>query len=124
MTNIFALVTRLQDVLQKRLQDGSSTSSRPIQHVFETYCEDDYLQKDFPWSHFWEIYGQDVKFPRVNSLDIPILFSTVFLKHFMKWLLLQTKTLLLKAGVRKGVAVSVDKESINKSSSKNVFLRF
>ena len=42
----------------------------------------------------------------------------------MKWLLLQTKTLLLKAGVRKGVAVLVDKESINKSSSKNVFLRF
>ena len=42
----------------------------------------------------------------------------------MKWLLLQTKALLLKSGVRKDVAVSVDKESINKSSSKNVFLRF
>ena len=36
------------------------------------------------------------------------------LKHFMKWLLLQTKKLLLKSGIRKDVAVSVNKESMNK----------
>ena len=50
--------------------------------------------------------------------------KTVFLKHFMKWPLLQTKTLLLKSGIKKDVAVSVNKESVNKNSSKNVFLRF
>ena len=45
--------------------------------------------------------------------------SKCFLKHFMKWLLLQTKILLLKSGIRKNVAVSLNKELMNKSSSKN-----
>ena len=36
---------RLQQVLQRCLQDIFKTSVRRIQHVFETYCEDDYLQK-------------------------------------------------------------------------------
>ena len=34
------------------------------------------------------------------------------------------KLLLLKSGINKDVAVSVNKESVNKSSSKNSFLRF
>ena len=43
----------------------------------------------------------------------------------MKRLLLQTKILLLKSSIRKDViAASVNKESMNKSSSENVFLRF
>ena len=40
----------------------------------------------------------------------------------MKSLLLRAKILLLKQSIRKDVAVSVNKESINKSGSKNVFL--
>ena len=50
-------------------------------------------------------------------------FKTGFLKHFMKWLLLETKILLLKSSIRKDFAVSVNKASMNKSSSKNVFLK-
>ena len=47
---------RLQDVLQKRLprhlQGVFKTYHRvSIQHVFETYCDDDYLQKYLPGSH-------------------------------------------------------------------------
>ena len=38
--------------LLTRLEDIFKTSSRHIQHVFEKYCEDDYLQKDMPMSHF------------------------------------------------------------------------
>ena len=42
----------------------------------------------------------------------------------MKSLLPQTKMLMLKSGIRKNDAVSVNIELIlNKSSSKNVFLR-
>ena len=42
---------------------------------FEAYCEDDYLQKDLPRSHFLEIYCQGTNFPRMNSLDIPKLLK-------------------------------------------------
>ena len=51
-------------------------------------------------------------------------FKAVFLKHFMEWMLLQTKILLLKSGIGKDVTVSVNEESMVKSSSKNIFLRF
>ena len=93
------------------------TSSRRNQRFFEMYCEDDHLQKDLLRSHFWEIYGHGTaKFPRVNSLSITKLLKQFLLNHFEKWLLLKTKILLF--------TVSVNKESINKSSPKNVFLRF
>ena len=36
-------------------------------------------------------------------------------------MLVRTKILMLKSGIRKGVAVSVNKKSMNKSSAKNVF---
>ena len=42
----------------------------------------------------------------------------------MKCLFLQTKILLLKSGIRKDVAVSINKESMNKSSSKLYFSGF
>ena len=87
------------------------------------YCEDDYLQKDLPRSHFWEIYGQGIKFPRVNSLDIPKLLKQFFKNNLWNWLLLQTK-MLLKSGIRKDVAASVKKELMNKSSSKMYFSGF
>ena len=41
----------------------------------EANCEDDYLQEDLLWSHFSEINGQGINFPRVNSLDIPKLLK-------------------------------------------------
>ena len=57
-----------------------------------------------PRSHFWEICGQGIKFPRVNSLD-DVTAST---------------KILLKLVIREDVAVnklSINKESVNKSSS-------
>ena len=91
---------RLQDVLQRSLQGIFKMFSRRPQNVFkmyhqvkllyltylqyifkmystcfEAYCEDDYLQKDLPRSHFLEIYCQGTNFPRMNSLDIPKLLK-------------------------------------------------
>ena len=43
---------------------------------------------------------------------------------FMNCLLIQTKIFLLKLDIRKDVVVLVNKKLINKSSFKNVFLRF
>ena len=42
----------------------------------------------------------------------------------MKWLLLQIKIFLLKSGIRKDVAVSMNKESMNESATKNVFQKW
>ena len=47
-----------------------------------------------------------------------------FLKKIYEVTVLQTKISLLKSDIRNDVAVSVNKESINKSSSKIVFLSF
>ena len=106
---------RLQNVFKTSCKDVFNTSSRPIQYVFETYCEDYYLPTDLPRSHFWEIYGQSTNFSRVNFFGYTEAFKTVF-QNTLKWLLLQIKIFLLKLGVRKDVAVSVNKESMNKSS--------
>ena len=42
----------------------------------------------------------------------------------MKSLLLQIKIFLLNSGIGKDVAVSVNKQSMNKSSYESAFLRF
>ena len=80
-------------------------------------------RKICPRSHFWEVYGQSTNFPRVNAFDIPKL-----LKKFFKILFKVTgsanKVILLKLVITKDITVSVNKESMNKSSYKNVFLRF
>ena len=75
--------------------------SRRIQHVFETYWKDEYLQKDLSRAHFWEIYDQGRNFPRVNFLDcIPKL-----LKQFFKTIYEVTasiiKDILVKVGYQK-----------------------
>ena len=64
-------------------------TSRRIQHVFETFWEDDYLQKYLPRSHLWEIYDQGTK----NPLDIPKL-----LKQFFKTLY-EVTSVIVKACV-------------------------
>ena len=117
----------LQDVFKMYHQVRLFWLTR-LQDIFETYLKRfwDLLRKRlseewFSRSRFREIYCQGTKFRRVNSLDTPKLFKTVFLKDFMKWLLLQTNTLLIKLGIRKGFAVSVNQESMNKSSSKATF---
>ena len=51
-------------------------------------------------------------------------FKTVFVKQFMKWLLPHTKILSLKSNIKKVVAVSVSKQSMNKTNSKKVFPKF
>ena len=48
---------------------------RQIQEVFETYCKNDYLQRDLPKSHYGEDFGQGTKFQTLNSLDIPKLLK-------------------------------------------------
>ena len=92
------LLTSLQDVF-KTFQDVSNVLSRG---------------EDLPRPHFWEIYGKGTKFS---------FWIYIFLKHFLKWLLLQIKIFLLKLGIRKDVAISVNKESMNKRISKTC-LRF
>ena len=97
-TNIFLLVIRLQD-------------------VFKTYS-----------TRFWEVLGTKLskeRFDFVTHLKNLWLgykiskgelsgytgfFKAAFSKNFMKWLLLQTEILLSKSGIRKDVAVSVNKE--------------
>ena len=115
-----------KDVFHFRLQ---KTSSRRFEDVLKRFPWDiftTYHQVKLFWflrqtaRNFWEFDGQGTKMSyRVNSLNIPKL-----LRHFMKWLLPQTKILLLKSGIRKDVAASINKKSMNKSSTKNVFLRF
>ena len=52
-------LARLQDVLQKHLQNIFKTFWRRFWEVLQRRS---YLQKDLPGSHFWEIYGQCTKF--------------------------------------------------------------
>ena len=88
------LTSRLEDIFKTSWQVVLKTSSKrlqtswkdvfktyhqvSIQLIFETYWEDDYLQKDFPGLHFWEIYGWGTTFSRMNSLDIPKLLKQLF----------------------------------------------
>ena len=54
-------------------------SLRHIQHVFETYCKDGYLQEDWPRSYFWEIYGQCTKFSRKITISQVLVFTLLHL---------------------------------------------
>ena len=120
-----ALSRRFQDVSSSKtfLVNIFKMSSRLVQHVFETYCEDNYLQKNLARSHVWNLWSA-YKVSKSEIFGYTETFKAGFLQHFMKWLLLQTKILLLKSGIRKDDAVSVNKESMNRSGSKKVFLRF
>ena len=70
---------RLQNVFKTSWKDVFKTYHQvSIQLIFETYWEDDYLQKDFPGLHFWEIYGRGTTFSRMNSLEIPKLLKQLF----------------------------------------------
>ena len=97
--NIFTLLTRLQKTSSRRLQDVFKTSSRHLQDVFKTYYQVKlFLVTQFQdvfemysklsWdvlpgqlsigglarSHFWEIYGQCTKFPRVVKVSQVLVF--------------------------------------------------
>ena len=63
----FKICHQVKLFLLTRLQDVFKAFSRGIQHVFETYCEDNYQQKDLPRPHFWEIYGHVTNCRRANS---------------------------------------------------------
>ena len=65
---------RLQDVLQKRLQDIFKTSSKRLQDIFKTSCKDIFSRhiirlNCLPRSHLWEIYGQCRKFVSVIKIS-------------------------------------------------------
>ena len=125
---------RLEDVFKTFSRCTAKFSSRHLQDAFKIY----YRVKLFLLAHlqdvfktystrFWDVLRRRLSKEKFISKDELFgwrTFKIVFLKHFMKWLLLlQTKILLLKSGLRKDVTVSVNRESMNKSSSKNVFLR-
>ena len=78
LQDFFKIYYQLKLFLLIHLQEVCQTSSRRIQHGFETYLEDDYLWKNLCRLHFWDIYGQDTKFPKVNSLGIPKLLKGFF----------------------------------------------
>ena len=87
-----------------------NTSSKRGQDVFKTYS-----------TSFWE---RLILATRLENLWLRCKFSISRLFGYMRWLLLKITIFLLKSNVRRDVTVSVNKESINESSSKNVFLRF
>ena len=51
-------------------------------------------------------------------------FQTAFFKTFYQVTASTNKDIIVEAGYQKDVAVSVNKKSMNKSSSRNVFPRF
>ena len=102
-TNIFTLFIRLQKTSWRHLHQDqhislSHTSSRPLQDVFKTYQVKLFLVAQFqdvfetyskrfwdvllrrlstgglPRWHFWEIYGQCTKFPRVIKISQVLIF--------------------------------------------------
>ena len=78
LEDVFKMSHQVKLSLSTRLQEVIKTFSRQIQNVFEKYCENNYLQKDLPRLHFWEIHGQGTNFLRVNFLDIPKLLENFF----------------------------------------------
>ena len=120
----------LQDVLKMYHQVKLFLLTR-LQDIFETYSMRFWSvqRRQLPTERFalgtllrnlWSGY----KVSKSDLFEYTETFKTVFLKHFMKWLLLQTRILLLKSGIRKDVAVSINKESMNNGSSKMYFSGF
>ena len=101
-------LTRLQDVFDIFLKHTTKTII--YRKIFPAHTSEKFmvnLQNFQKWT-LW-IYIDTFKF---------------FLKKIYEVTVLQTKISLLKSDIRNDVAVSVNKESINKSSSKIVFLSF
>ena len=78
LQDFFKIYYQLKLFLLIHLQEVCQTSSRRVQHGFETYLEDDYLWKNLSTLHFWDIYDQGTKYPKVNSLGIPKLLKGFF----------------------------------------------
>ena len=151
--NLFALVIRLQDVYKTSSRNLQDVLLRRIQDVFKIYYQVKLflltLLEDLFTRCFQDVFSTFFRRTTKTIIYIKIClghtsekcmvrvqifqewifgytetFGAVFLKHFMKWMLLQIKVFLLKLGIRKDVAVSVNKKSMNKCSSKNVFPSF
>ena len=121
---------RLENVSTKRIFKLNwscwyvfKTSARRVQQLIEMHSKDDYLRKRFAWVRLLKNLWSGYKISKSELSGYTDIFKTVFLKHFMKWLLLQTKILLWKWGISKDVVVSVNKESMN-CRFKNLVLRF
>ena len=100
-------LTRLQDVFDIFLK-----------HTTKTII----YRKIFP-AHTSEKFMVNLQNFQKSTLWIHIDTFKFFKKNY-EVTVLQTKISLLKSDIRNDVAVSVNKESINKSSSKIVFLSF
>ena len=102
-------------------KDVFKTSSWRFQDVFNTFWRHTaktIIYRKICLRHLrnlWSVY----KFYKSEIFGYTETFKAGFLKGFMKWLLLQINILLLKSGIRKDVAVSVNKKSMNKSISEN-----
>ena len=125
----FRLRIHKASIFRKRL---SHTSSRRLWDVFNSFprrTAKTIIYRKIRLGHTSEkftIRVQAEKVPKSDLFGYTETFKT-FLESIlcMKWLLLQTKILLLKLGIWKDIAVSVKKKWMNKSSSKNVlFFRF
>ena len=97
-TNIFLLVIRLQDVFK--------TYSTRFWEVLGTKLSKERFDFVTHLKNLWLGY----KISKGELSGYTEFFKAAFSKNFMKWLLLQTKILLSKSGIRKDVAVSVNKE--------------
>ena len=82
--NVFKTSSRrLQDVLERYLLDVFKTYHQ-VKLFLSKSPRDGYLEKDLPRSHFWEIYGQCTKLPRMIKISPSFSFS---LYNTFYWLL-------------------------------------
>ena len=149
-TNVFVLVIRLQDVFKtfsKRLQNifktscknVFKTSSRRLQDILEDIFKTSLrrFHKVLVFRTFLGRYAKTIIYRKIClghscknflvrvqnfqewTLWIYWNFQSSFLKHILRWL-----GIIVKPGIRKDVAVSANKKSLNKSGSKIHFSGF
>ena len=116
---------RLAKMFSEHLQDVFfETFSRRCPDVFKRH----HKVKQFSLTRLHDIFNTFLRWAALlrnllwgykfsKSFDIRFwdteVCKTDFLKHFMKWFLLQIKIFLLKSGIRKNVTVLVNKKSMN-----------
>ena len=117
---------RLHEVFKKTSRciiQGKLILLKRLQHVFKAYCEHRYLRKDSPWPNFLRNLWSWLKFIKSELFDIRKLLLQFFRKHYTV-IASKINMLLQKSGIMKHVAISVNNESTNNSSSKKYSIRF
>ena len=120
LQDVFKMYNQVKLFLLTRLQEVVETYSTRFLDILRRRLFTERFALVTLLRNLWSGY-KIFKSELLKKYIVPKVYS---LYIFMKWLLPQTKTLLLKSGVRKNVFVSVNDESINKSSSKTYFSGF